>query len=118
ARERRAEQARLIRETFECQPEGVLGAGGVEPGSPLPELHAVEQQIVKLKAERERLGGVNLRAEEEATQLSSEFEGLEAERADLQEAVAKLRQGIANLNREGRKRLLEAFETVNGHFQR
>lgn len=118
ARERRADHARLIRETFECQPEEVLKAGGVEPEEKLPPAQEVEQQIVKLRAERERLGGVNLRAEEEASQLSSEFDGLETERADLQEAVAKLRQGIANLNREGRKRLLEAFETVNGHFQR
>ena len=118
ARERRADYSRLIRESFECQPEEVLKAGGIEDASKLPALHEVEQQIVKLKADRERLGGVNLRAEEEAGQLTSEFDTLEAERNDLQEAVAKLRQGIANLNREGRKRLLEAFETVNGHFQR
>jgi chromosome segregation protein len=78
----------------------------------------VEQQIVKLKAERERLGGVNLRAEEEAGAIAGEFDTLEKERADLQEAVAKLRQGIANLNREGRKRLLEAFDTVKNHFER
>ncbi len=118
ARERRGDHARLIRETFECHPGEVLAAGGVDPNAPLPDSQAIEQQIVKLRAERERLGGVNLRAEEEASQLSTEFDGLETERADLQEAVGKLRQGIANLNREGRKRLLEAFETVNGHFQR
>jgi chromosome segregation protein len=74
--------------------------------------------VIKLKADRERLGGVNLRAEEEAETLGAEYDGLEKERADLEEAIAKLRQGIANLNREGRKRLVEAFDTVNGHFQR
>jgi chromosome segregation protein len=41
---------------------------------------------------------------------------MERERADVEQAIARLRQGIANLNREGRKRLLEAFDTVNGHF--
>ncbi len=118
ARERRAEQARLIRETFECQPEDVLKTVAIEAADALPPLNEVEQQIVKLKAERERLGGVNLRAEEEAAQLGGEFDGMEKEREDLKEAIAKLRTGIANLNKEGRKRLLDAFDTVRAHFER
>jgi chromosome segregation protein len=118
ARERRAEQARLIRENFECQPEDVLKSVGLEDAANLPAGHDVEQQVVKLKAERERLGGVNLRAEEEAAQLGGEFEGMEKEREDLAEAIAKLRTGIASLNKEGRKRLLDAFDTVRAHFER
>jgi chromosome segregation protein len=118
ARERRADQARLVRENFECQPEEVLKQAGIEDVNSMPAVQEVEQQIVKLKAERERLGGVNLRAEEEAAQLGGEFDGLESERADLTEAVAKLRVGIANLNKEGRKRLLDAFDTVKAHFER
>ncbi len=118
ARERRAEYAHLIRENFECQPEDVLKSSGIEDASNLPPTHEVEQQIVKLKAERERLGGVNLRAEEELAQLGGEFEGMEKEREDLQEAIAKLRTGILNLNKEGRKRLLEAFDVVRAHFER
>lgn len=118
ARERRAEHARLIRENFECQPDEVLKTVGIEESGDLPAAQDVEQQIVKLKAERERLGGVNLRAEEEAAQLGGEFDGMEKERADLTEAIAKLRTGIANLNKEGRKRLLEAFDTVRAHFER
>jgi chromosome segregation protein len=43
---------------------------------------------------------------------------MEREKADVEEAIVRLRQGISNLNREGRKRLLEAFDTVNGHFGR
>jgi chromosome segregation protein len=118
ARERRAEYAHLIRDNFECQPEDVLKSSGIEDASNLPAAHDVEQNIVKLKAERERLGGVNLRAEEEAAQLGGEFDGMEKERADLTDAIAKLRTGIANLNKEGRKRLLEAFDTVRAHFER
>ena len=118
ARERRRDQAQHIRENFECSAEDVLAMVGVDRGKPLPAHDEVEQTIVKLKADRERLGGVNLRAEEEAASLGAEYDGLERERADLEEAIAKLRQGVINLNREGRKRLLEAFETVNGHFQR
>ncbi|MFZ0570501.1 MAG: chromosome segregation protein SMC, partial [Rhodomicrobium sp.] len=118
ARERRAEYAHLIRDNFECQPEDVLKSSGIEDAANLPATHDVEQQIVKLKAERERLGGVNLRAEEEAAQLGGEFDGMEKEREDLTEAIAKLRTGIANLNKEGRKRLLDAFDTVRAHFER
>jgi len=118
ARERRRDHARHIRETFECSAEDVLSTVGVDSAKPLPAADEVEQNIVKLKADRERLGGVNLCAEEEAASLGEEYDGLEKERADVEEAVAKLRQGISNLNREGRKRLLDAFDTVNGHFQR
>jgi len=60
---------------------------------------------------------VNLRAEEEATEVGTQLEGLIAERDDLIEAIRRLRLGIQSLNREGRERLLAAFEVVNGHFQ-
>jgi len=118
ARERRAEYANAIRDTFECQPSDVLKSVGIEDDAALPAPQEIEQQIVKLKAERERLGGVNLRAEEEAAALGGEFDGMEKERSDLQEAIGKLRTGIASLNKEGRKRLLEAFDTVQAHFVR
>ena len=118
ARERRTEYAAMIRDNFECQPGELLAKAGVEEGAELPAIHDIEQSVVKLKAERERLGGVNLRAEEEAAALGGEFDGMEKERADLAEAIAKLRTGIANLNKEGRKRLLDAFDTVQAHFAR
>jgi chromosome segregation protein len=118
ARERRRDHARHIRESFDCSAEDILTAVGVDTAKPLPATDEVEQNVIKLKADRERLGGVNLRAEEEAATLGAEFDGMETERADLEAAIAKLRQGISNLNREGRKRLLEAFDTVNAHFQR
>ncbi|MDX2263670.1 MAG: chromosome segregation protein SMC [Hyphomicrobiales bacterium] len=118
AREKRADLVRLTREQLECSVEDCLALAGLEPGAKLPEPIELEQTIVKLKGERERLGGVNLRAEEEAGQIGAEYDAMEKERADLTEAIAKLRQGIASLNREGRMRLTEAFDTVNGHFQR
>jgi chromosome segregation protein len=118
AREKRRDQAQAIRDTLDCPAEDCLAIAGLAPGKPLPSLGSVEQTIVKLKADRERLGGVNLRAEEEAQSMGAEFDSMEKERADLEEAIAKLRTGIANLNKEGRKRLTEAFDTVNGHFQR
>jgi len=118
ARERRGEHARQIREAFECSAEDCLAIVGLSAESELPDLAEVDQSIVKLKADRERLGGVNLRAEEEAQSMGAEFESMEKERIDLEEAIVKLRQGIVSLNKEGRKRLGEAFDQVNGHFQR
>ena len=90
----------------------------LKQGAAVPPQVEVEARLQKLKGDRERLGGVNLRAEEEEAELSAKLEEMEREKADVEEAIARLRQGISNLNREGRKRLLEAFDTVNGHFQR
>ena len=118
ARERRGEMARVIRDQLDCMPEDCLSLAGLKPGAPIPPLAEVEARLLKLKGDRERLGGVNLRAEEEETELGAQLEEMEREKADVEEAIVRLRQGIANLNREGRKRLLEAFDTVNGHFGR
>ncbi|TIO37366.1 MAG: hypothetical protein E5Y00_38115, partial [Mesorhizobium sp.] len=70
----------------------------------------VERQLDRLKIERERLGAVNLRAEEEQRELSDRLEIIVSEREDIIEAIRKLRQAIQSLNREGRERLLSAFE--------
>jgi chromosome segregation protein len=118
ARERRSETAHAIREQLDCTAEACLELAGVKPGAPLPALPEVEGRLAKLRADRDRLGGVNLRAEEEEEELTARLEEMERERADVKQAIARLRQGISNLNHEGRKRLLEAFDNVNGHFQR
>src|SRR5690606_17780469 len=78
----------------------------------------VERRLERLKIERERLGAVNLRAEEEQQELSGQLEAIVSEREDVVEAIRKLRQAIQSLNREGRERLLAAYNEVNGHFQR
>lgn len=118
ARARRSEEARKIRETFEVAPEDCLALADVKPGTAPPALGEVDKQLTRLKGDRERLGGVNLQADEELTVLQTQHDGMEAERRDVEEAIAKLRGAIAQLNREGKKRLAEAFETVNGHFGR
>jgi chromosome segregation protein len=118
ARERRSEVAHAIREQLDCAPEACLALAGMKPGAPLPSLAEVEGRLLKLRGERERLGGVNLRAEEEEADISTRLEEMEREKVDVEQAIARLRQGISNLNREGRKRLLEAFDSVNAHFQR
>ena len=113
-----ADHARTIRETLECTPDKCLENAGVVDTDTLPPLAELERKLQKLKADRERLGGVNLRAEDELEELTEQFENMERERVDLEEAIAKLRQGISKLNREARRRLLDAFDEVNGHFKR
>ncbi|HBJ93931.1 MAG TPA: hypothetical protein DDZ43_13715, partial [Hyphomonadaceae bacterium] len=60
----------------------------------------------------------NLRAAEEADEIQQQIDTMTAEHEELTSAINKLRHGIGQLNREGRQRLLAAFETVNGHFKR
>lgn len=118
ADERRLEVEARIQETLNTPPHLVIRHTGLEPDSPMPEMAEIERQLDRLKVERERLGAVNLRAEEEQKELSDRLETIVSERDDIIEAIRKLRQAIHSLNREGRERLLAAFEVVNGHFQR
>ena len=67
-------------------------------------------------AGRDALGPVNLRADEDKRELEDERDKLAGEKTELEEAIRKLRAGIASLNREGRERLLTAFDTVNSNF--
>jgi len=82
----------------------------------MPPVDHLESETARLKRQREALGAVNLRAEEDAKTVSAEYDALLAEKLDLEEAIKKLRSGIAGLNREGRERLLTAFEQVNANF--
>jgi chromosome segregation protein len=90
---------------------------GLAPSDKLPEVRPIEARLEVLVADRERLGAVNLRAEEELSEISGSKTKLTAEHADLTEAIRRLRQAIASLNKEGRERLVGAFDTVNAHFQ-
>ena len=118
ARQKRSDEARKIRETFECAPEGCLTIAEVSGDTALPALADVDRTVQRLKGDRERLGGVNLAAEEELQKLNEQFGAMDLERLDVEQAINKLRGAIGQLNREAKKRLNDAFQTVNGHFQR
>jgi chromosome segregation protein len=118
ARTRRQDEARRIREALSVNPEECLALAGVSPSDALPALADADRTLQRLKADRERLGGVNLQADDELNALLEQMSGMETEKEDVEQAVAKLRSAIGQLNREGKKRLDEAFETVNGHFRR
>jgi chromosome segregation protein len=117
ARERLAEIAATVRETTHLEPNA-LARRLHEDAVALPDDAAgVEQHLAALERDRDAIGPVNLRAEEEAGEYATRLATMRADRADLAGAVARLRQGIEELNGEGRERLLAAFEVINGHFQ-
>ncbi len=118
SRERRAEAEARIREVLNCAPHEAFRLTGLQDDADLPDPVQIERRLERLKIERERLGAVNLRAEEEQAELSGRLGTLVDEREDVIEAIRKLRTAIQELNREGRERLLGAFDVVNGHFQR
>jgi chromosome segregation protein len=106
-----------IRDELECGPDELAERAEIKEGEELPPLEQAEKKVEKLKQEREQLGGVNLRAEEEADEQETRLTTLVADRDDLVGAIERLRRGIQSLNREGRERLLASFEKVNRNFQ-
>jgi chromosome segregation protein len=118
AKRRLADVEREIHDMLEVEPQAVANLAEVQPGAELPPLNEIEENLEKLRRDRERLGAVNLRAEEELREVEVQHTSLTTERDDLVEAIKRLRQGIQSLNREARERLLTSFEIVNGHFKR
>ncbi|MEQ9350631.1 MAG: chromosome segregation protein SMC [Alphaproteobacteria bacterium] len=106
-----------VAERLECQPEDTLALSGLADDGAQADPDAIETRLNRLLRERENLGAVNLRAQQEAEELDNQISQTHGERDDLVAAIGRLRQGISSLNREGRERLLASFETVNTHFQ-
>jgi chromosome segregation protein len=113
---RRMEYARVCGERFECPPPLLperLGFDSNNLGDPEGE----KETLDRLTAERERIGPVNLVAEAELAELDTSRETNVADKDELAQAILRLRGSIGSLNREGRVRLLDAFEKVDGHFR-
>jgi chromosome segregation protein len=106
-----------IQDELECGPADLAERAEIKEGEELPPLDQAEKRVERLKNEREQLGGVNLRAEEEAVEQETRLTTLTADRDDLTGAIERLRRGIQSLNKEGRERLLASFEKVNANFQ-
>ncbi len=115
-----AELDETIRAQFSRAPDGLmaLAAAGLDEEEIAElDLKETERRADLIKHDRSGLGGVNLEAESEVVEMEERLGGQQSEREDLEQAIAKLREGVAELNDEGRERLLAAFETVNAHFQ-
>lgn len=103
-------------ERLALRPERLLEKSGWDRDKPLPSHSAAHKRLESLRTERERIGPVNLRAEHEIRELEEKLATMQGEREELEGGVARLREGIQTLNREGRKRLLAAFTEVNANF--
>jgi chromosome segregation protein len=114
----RIDELRLrIRDELDCTPDALPEQADLREGQELPTLEYADAKVERLKREREQLGGVNLRAEEEAAEHEQRLQTMTDDRADLDGAIQRLRRGIQSLNREGRERLVDAFDKVNRNFQ-
>jgi chromosome segregation protein len=82
----------------------------------LPDAITQEEKLDKKKRQREKLGSVNLRADEETNKYKLEIKKMEQDRSDLVSAIIKLKESINELNQKGRERLIDAFEKVNRKF--
>lgn len=116
------EQFTTLRERMEeklsCTPENISELVDIKEGEELPNVYELEQRLAKHVRERDNMGPVNLRAEVESENTKAEIDKLNGEKDDLVAAIAKLRTGINQLNKEARTRLQEAFGKVNERFQK
>ena len=108
---------RRILEEFDCQPKLLREIAQVEEEQQLPDPEQTLHRLERLKAERERLGAVNLRADAELVEIQEQLDISISEREELDKAITALRRAISDLNREGRSRILKAFDEVNEHFK-
>jgi chromosome segregation protein len=118
AKRRVADIEHEIREVLAIEPVAAAEVAELKPDAPQPSIADVEAKIERIKQERERLGSVNLLADQELQDVETQHTTLTAERDDLIEAIRRLRQGIHSLNHEARERLLTSFQTVNENFKK
>ncbi|MDO8901170.1 MAG: chromosome segregation protein SMC, partial [Phenylobacterium sp.] len=117
AAQRLGELGDQIREATRLEPEDLARQLADEAVAIPADAGGMEAHLGALERQRESIGPVNLRAEDEARESAARLETMQTERADLTGAIARLRQGIDELNSEGRERLVAAFEVINGHFK-
>ncbi|MBL0923566.1 MAG: chromosome segregation protein SMC [Sphingomonadaceae bacterium] len=115
--QRRVEMGRISGERFECPPSVLPEKLEFDEGA-LDDAAAESARLDRLQNERERIGPVNLIAADELAELEEQQSAGMAESEELTQAINRLRGSIGSLNREGRARLLTAFEAVDGHFRR
>jgi chromosome segregation protein len=118
ARQRRMDHVRLTQERLGVLPAACLALSEHPAEMPLPTLADLDAALVRAKAERDRLGDVNLTAEDALTEAQARVDAMDVERADVETAIAKLRGAIADLNADAKGRLEAAFRQVDAHFQR
>lgn len=117
AAEKLADAEANVRETAQMSPEELGQKLTDDAIARPPDAAGAESLLYGLEREREALGAVNLLAEEEANEYGDRLQTMKVERSDLTSAIAKLRDGIDELNAEGRERLIAAFDVINDNFK-
>ena len=117
AAEKLTETEANLRETAQMSPEELGQKLQDDAIARPPDAAGAESLLYGLEREREALGAVNLLAEDEANEYGDRLQTMKVERSDLTQAIAKLRDGIDELNAEGRERLVAAFDVINDNFK-
>ncbi|MFN3838204.1 MAG: chromosome segregation protein SMC [Brevundimonas sp.] len=117
AAEKLTEADATLRETAQMSPQDLGQKLTDDAIARPPDAAGAESLLYGLEREREALGAVNLRAEDEAVEYGDRLNSMKSERIDLTQAIAKLRDGIDELNAEGRERLIAAFDVINTNFK-
>ena len=115
-KKRRQDLIERIQDELNINENNLLEFSNLEHHDEFPDPVAQEELLDAKKREREELGSVNLRADEETSKYEDEIKTMEKDRQDLVTAIMKLKESIAELNQKGRERLLEAFDKVNRKF--
>jgi len=118
AKRRLADTEHEIRDRLQIEPDATAELAELKPDDELPQIGEIEGRLERIQRERERLGAVNLLAEQELREVEEQHAKLCGERDDLVEAIRRLRQGITSLNSEARERLLSSFAIVNENFKK
>ncbi len=113
-----ATQMASIEERFEEPEAALIERIGAEAIDQVDDPTELATKLDQWKSERDRLGAVNLRADDELREIDERRTAMETEKEDLVEAIRRLRSAIGTLNKEGRERLLAAFDIVQGHFEK
>ena len=106
-----------VKERLGVALEELFNIANINPNKAHSSIEDLEKKLERLIAEQERLGGVNLLAEQEAKELKEKVDSIKKNQSDLLAAISKLREAIDKLNTEGRQRLLAAYGVVNENFQ-
>ena len=107
-----------VRERLNISLDKLFDIAKINPNKTLHSLNDLERKLERLIGEQERLGGVNLLAEKEASELEDKISTIKKDQSDLLDAIGKLREAIETLNTEGRQRLLASYGVVNENFQK
>ena len=106
-------------EKYNCKPDSIITKLSISEDLETLQnnFERNETRLERLKQQRDTLGVVNLRADLETKEIEQELEKMNSEKTDLETAIKKMRESIEELNKEGRARLLKAFDVVNNHFK-